>query len=396
MIMLPDLFQRALPVLKELEDAGYQAYFVGGSVRDLLLNRKTNDIDIATSALPHQVKAVFPKTIDVGIEHGTVVAVYNQTPYEITTFRSEDDYKDHRRPDSVTFITSLKEDLQRRDFTINAMAMDSSGEIHDPFLGREDLKARLIRTVGDADERFKEDALRMMRAVRFMAQLDFSIDADTFNSILNNRDTLQYIAIERLSAEFEKLLAAPYKRASFKVMEETRLYEFLPELKGEVVRTAAVLPVDHLTNGQMWLLLNHLSQYSSDFLNHWRLPSKKIKYISSASSFLSRRMEKEWTAYSVYLAGMPAAIDVERVYQVLNSSVGKADDSYLRDMHDSLSIKKRDELDLSGNDLMKWTGKTGGPWIKELIEKTERAVIQGEVPNEKSTIREWLGLCNHQ
>ncbi|TYS19149.1 CCA tRNA nucleotidyltransferase [Rossellomorea vietnamensis] len=396
MIMLPALFQRALPVLKKLEDAGYQAYFVGGSVRDLLLNRKTNDIDIATSALPQQVKAVFPKTIDVGIEHGTVVAIYNQIPYEITTFRSEDDYKDHRRPDSVTFITSLKEDLQRRDFTINAMAMDSSGEIHDPFLGREDLNAMVIRTVGDADERFKEDALRMMRAVRFMAQLNFNINIDTFNSIMNNRKTLQYIAVERLSAEFEKVLGAPYKRSSFKVMEETGLHESLPQIKGEVVRAAADMLVDHLTNEQMWLLLNHLSQNGPDFLEPWRLPSKKVKYISRTLSFLSDRMEKEWTPYSIYLAGMPAAIDVERVYQVLNSSVGKADDSYLRDMHDSLPIKKRDELDLSGNDLMKWTGKAGGAWIKDLIEKTERAVIQREVPNEKSTIREWLGLCNHQ
>ncbi|WP_113928631.1 CCA tRNA nucleotidyltransferase [Bacillus sp. P14.5] len=396
MKVLPSIFQRALPVLKKLEEAGYQAYFVGGSVRDLLLNRTTNDIDIATSALPEQVKEVFPKTIDVGIEHGTVVAVYNKIPYEITTFRSEDNYKDHRRPESVTFITSLKEDLQRRDFTINAMAMDSTGEIHDPFRGREDLKEKVIRTVGDADERFKEDALRMMRAVRFMSQLNFKIETETIKSIENNRNTLKYIAVERISAEFEKLVSAPYKRSSFNILEETKLYEYLPELKEEVVMSAAALPIDHLSNEQMWLLLNYLTKPRSGFLDPWRLPAKKMKYITKAIAFLCERKESEWDSYRLYHAGVSMAVDVERVYQVLNTSDGKTDESCLKDLHDALPIKSRAELELSGNDLMKWTGKTGGPWIKDIIEKTERAVIEGEIPNQNSSIREWLGLCNHQ
>ncbi|MGM0845939.1 MAG: CCA tRNA nucleotidyltransferase [Bacillota bacterium] len=394
--MLPAIFQQALPVLNKLENAGYEAYFVGGAVRDLLLNRETNDIDIATSALPEQVKDVFTKTIDVGIEHGTVVVIFNNNSYEITTFRSEDDYKDHRRPESVTFITSLKEDLQRRDFTINAMAMDSSGEVHDPFMGKADIKQRMIRTVGNADERFQEDALRMMRAVRFMAQLDFDIDTDTCNSIVQNRSTLQYIAVERLSAEFEKLLSAPYKRSSFEVLENTKIYEFLPGLQAEVVRYASALPVNDLTNEQMWLLLSCLSEDHSVFLNSWRLPVKKVKYISKAVSFISKRKVSEWDSYSLYLAGLRLALDVEGVYGVLNSSDGKIDGSYLMDLHAALPIESRNQLDLTGNDLMKWTGKNGGPWIKDLIEKTERAVIQGEVQNRKSTIREWLGLCNHQ
>lgn len=393
--MLPTLFKQALPVLDKLEEAGYQAYFVGGAVRDLLLNRPTNDIDIATSALPQEVKGVFPKTIDVGIEHGTVVVIYNETPYEITTFRSEEEYKDHRRPESVTFIKSLKEDLQRRDFTINAIAMDRTGAIHDPFGGEADIKAKTIRTVGSADERFKEDALRMMRAVRFMAQLDFRMENDTFKSIKRNGNTLKYIAVERLSAEFEKLLGGRFKKESFESLSETGLYQFLPGLKANVVNSAAGMPINHLSNEQTWILLDYLSKGDKSLLEHWRLPSKKIKYISKGVSFLSDRMKKPWGQYSLYLAGISIALDVEEVYHVLDQHES-TDLQDLKKMYEKLPIRDRGELALTGNDLMVWTGKSGGPWIRDIIEKTEKAVIQGEVSNVKTTIREWLGLCNHQ
>lgn len=393
--MLPTLFKQALPVLEKLEEAGYQAYFVGGAVRDLLLNRPTNDIDIATSALPQEVKGVFPKTIDVGIEHGTVVVIYNETPYEITTFRSEEEYKDHRRPESVTFIKSLKEDLQRRDFTINAIAMDRSGTIHDPFGGEVDIKAKTIRTVGSADERFKEDALRMMRAVRFMAQLGFKMENDTFESIKRNGNTLKYIAVERLSAEFEKLLGGRFKKASFESLSETGLYQFLPGLKANVVTSAAGMPINHLSTEQMWIMLVHLSKGDKSILEHWRLPSKKIKYISKGVSFLSDRMKIPWDQYSLYLAGISIALDVQEVYHVVDPHES-TDLQDLKKMYEKLPIKDRGELALTGNDLMGWTGKSGGPWIRDIIEKTEKAVIQGEVSNQKTTIREWLGLCNHQ
>jgi tRNA nucleotidyltransferase (CCA-adding enzyme) len=387
--MLPTLFKQALPVLKKLETAGYQSYFVGGAVRDLLLSRPTNDIDIATSARPEEVKAVFSKTIDVGIEHGTVVVIHNDTPYEITTFRSEKEYKDYRRPESVTFITSLKEDLQRRDFTINAIAMDSSGGIHDPFYGESDIKAQVIRTVGSAEERFKEDALRMMRAVRFMAQLGFRMEADTFESIKQNGSNIKYVAIERLSAEFEKLLDGRFKKASLEALKETGLYNFLPGLKGETLQTLTESPINDLTNEQMWVLLCYLS--NEEVIEYWRLPLKKVRYISKAVVFLAERMKKEWDQYSLYAAGLSIASDVEKAYHALNP-LDTIDQEPLEKMYEQLPIKNIGQLDLTGNDLMEWTGKKGGPWIKELLEETEKAVITSKIPNQKSTIREWLGL----
>ncbi|RIW33127.1 CCA tRNA nucleotidyltransferase [Bacillus salacetis] len=393
--MLPALFKQALPVLKKLEEAGYQCYFVGGAVRDLLLGRRTNDIDIATSALPEEVKAVFSKTIDVGIEHGTVVVLHKGTPYEITTFRSEKEYKDYRRPESVTFITSLKEDLQRRDFTINAIAMDSSGRVHDPFCGESDIKAKVIRTVGSAEERFKEDALRMMRAVRFMSQLGFEMEKDTFESIKQNGSKITHVSIERLSAEFEKLLHGRYKKTSIASLRETGLYQYLPGLKNEVLKSLEELSVNQLTNEQMWMLLCYLSDECESLIRNWRLPVKKIKYISKAVTFMGDRMKKEWDCQSLYAAGLSMALDVEEACRAINQ-IHTIQEDDLKRKYELLPIKNRSQLAITGNDILKWTGKTGGPWIKEILEKTEKAVIRGEIPNQKSTIREWLGLCNHQ
>ncbi len=160
---IPEEFKRALPILNTLKDAGYEAYFVGGSVRDTLLGLPIHDVDIATSAYPEEVKQIFNKTVDTGIEHGTVMVLDHGEGYEITTFRTESTYQDYRRPEKVEFVRSLQEDLKRRDLTINALAMDAAGEIIDLFDGLTDLKMKVIRAVGDPNERFNEDALRMMR-----------------------------------------------------------------------------------------------------------------------------------------------------------------------------------------------------------------------------------------
>ena len=163
---LPPIFEPARPVLQKIEDAGFEAYFVGGCVRDTILGDSIHDIDIATSAYPSEIKAIFNRTVDTGIEHGTVMILDHGTGYETTTFRTESGYQDYRRPDKVTFVRSLSEDLKRRDFTINALALKENGEVIDLFNGLDDLKHHLIKAVGDPNERFHEDALRMMRAVR--------------------------------------------------------------------------------------------------------------------------------------------------------------------------------------------------------------------------------------
>ena len=169
------VFLAAFPVIQKIEEAGFEAYFVGGAVRDHLLKREIHDVDIATSATPTEIKSIFSSTVDVGIEHGTILVLYNGQSFEVTTSDQNPNIMIFAGPDSVIFIRSLHEDLKRRDFTINAMAMDVTGTIIDPFGGQIDLESKLIKTVGKAEERFQEDALRLMRAIRFVGQLGFTL-----------------------------------------------------------------------------------------------------------------------------------------------------------------------------------------------------------------------------
>ena len=195
-----------LQVLKRLESHGYSAYMVGGCVRDILLERRPNDWDVCTSALPNDIADIFSKTRATGLKHGTVTVFEKGSAVEVTTFRAEGDYTDHRHPENVRFITDLRSDLERRDFTINAMALPLSGVLFDPFDGRADLEKKLIRCVGNPDKRFQEDVLRLLRAYRFSAMLGFDIAEDTLVAIYKNAPLAKTLARERVCAELEKTL----------------------------------------------------------------------------------------------------------------------------------------------------------------------------------------------
>lgn len=197
-------------IIDRLQKHGYEAYAVGGCVRDALLGRVPNDWDITTSAKPEQVKAVFKRTIDTGIQHGTVTVLEDHIGFEVTTYRIDGEYEDGRHPKQVQFTPDLKEDLRRRDFTINAMAYSPESGIVDIFGGQEDLKAGIVRCVGSAQERFQEDALRIMRAVRFAAQLGFSIEEKTYESVKRMAPNLKKISAERIQVELSKLLLSPH------------------------------------------------------------------------------------------------------------------------------------------------------------------------------------------
>lgn len=201
--------ERPTELLRQLTAAGYQAYFVGGCVRDTLLGRPVHDWDIATSARPEQVAALFEKTVPTGIKHGTVTVLSGGGSYEVTTFRTDGEYRDGRHPEAVSFLPDLTGDLSRRDFTVNAMAMDEAGTITDLFGGREDLSRRLLRCVGQPEARFREDALRMLRAFRFSAQLGFSIEEKTLAAIAACAPLCAGLSAERVRDEVEKTLLSP-------------------------------------------------------------------------------------------------------------------------------------------------------------------------------------------
>src|SRR5690625_617492 len=228
--MLTEAFIDGKKVIMEIEQNRHSAYFVGGCVRDLLLDREIGDIDIATSALPEQIQAIFPQVIPVGLEHGTVIVRYNHASYEVTTFRLDGKYSDQRHPDSVQFIDRIDEDLERRDFTINALAMDKDENIIDLFDGKQDLERKVIRTVGSGHDRFTEDPLRIIRALRFSSQLGFSIEQETLAAINTVKKEIETIAVERITNEFSKLFAGLYINQAVDYLKSTAIYKHLPIL----------------------------------------------------------------------------------------------------------------------------------------------------------------------
>ncbi len=233
-------------VVEALRRAGFQAFLVGGCVRDLLLGKVPKDWDVATSAVPTEVQQAFRRVIPTGIEHGTVTVVHRGAHVEVTTFRSEAEYVDGRRPSSVRFHTDIEADLSRRDFTMNAMAFDpSSGELVDPFRGQEDLRAGLVRCVRSADERFAEDGLRALRAVRFATVLGFEIEVGTLAAIPKTIDVFRKVAMERVKEEFQKLLLSPRATQGLTLLERSALLgAFFEEAVGTDFAACGRAPAD--------------------------------------------------------------------------------------------------------------------------------------------------------
>ncbi len=206
-IVLPEKVHK---IIDTIEKAGYEAFAVGGCIRDSILGRQPNDWDITTSAKPEVIKSLFPRTIDTGIEHGTVTVMMEKEGFEVTTYRIDGEYEDHRHPTEVIFTENLKEDLRRRDFTINAMAYNDRCGLVDVFGGMEDIEKKRIRAVGCAEDRFTEDALRILRAIRFSAQLGYEIEEDTGKAICKLAGTLEKISCERIQVELVKLLTSAH------------------------------------------------------------------------------------------------------------------------------------------------------------------------------------------
>jgi len=236
--MLNHIPKNVIAVLHVLQNAGFEAFIVGGCVRDILLNREPKDWDITTNAIPEEIIPLFPKAVYEN-SFGTVAVIFEEEELdspvrtiEVTTYRSESDYSDGRRPDSVSFSKTIEEDLKRRDFTINAMAYDPmSDRLVDLYKGQKDIELRTIRTVGGANERFGEDALRLLRAVRFAVQLGFHVEQETYTALKNNADTLQKVSRERIRDEFNKIIMSPNPKDGIELLRETNLLQhFLPEL----------------------------------------------------------------------------------------------------------------------------------------------------------------------
>ena len=373
------LFQEAIPVLGQIESHGYEAYFVGGCVRDTLLNKKINDIDIASSARPEEVEAMFPITFDVGKEHGTIVVVVDKAPYEITTFRTEGDYTDFRRPDEVNFVRNLREDTLRRDFTINAMAFDRQGELYDYHGGVKDLNDHLIRCVGNAQERFLEDALRMMRAIRFASQLGFEIEEESFKAIQTLKANLQHISIERIRIEFSKFLLGNSFADKAQLLVNTGLADYLPGFTQALAET----------------VMTELSKDFKDIPNTLRderlVWARMLKHMGIIQPETIRSFLKEWTHSNAFIKDVIQMIQLFDYFKDFLFETQILDHKLVADIYNALPIKSKKDIAVNGKDIMTILNlKKGGPEIGAWLDKIERLIIEMELENTYSMIETYI------
>ncbi|MDB6231834.1 CCA tRNA nucleotidyltransferase [Lactobacillus amylovorus] len=389
---LPEIFVKAMPVLRTLEDAGFEAYFVGGSVRDVLLHRHVHDVDITTSAYPEEVKELFDKSIDTGIKHGTVTVLYGGESYEITTFRTESGYQDFRRPDHVTFVQNLDEDLKRRDFTINALAMDMHGDIVDLFNGIEDLKNHIIRAVGNPEKRFHEDALRMMRAVRFMSQLEFKLEEKTEQAIKDNHELLKKISVERIREEFVKMGLGPFSRQAFQIFLDTQLSEDVPDFAGKknLLQVYPQLKFSPTMETSLWaviiILLKVPNENIDKFMRDWKNSNAMTEKVEQIIKMFDLIADHVPTDYELFEAGEDIIINTIDVADILGQPVSS---EALVDRYLALPIKTPSELAVDGRFLIK-RGMRPGAQLGRTLNQIRKKVVAGEIENSEEAIEQYL------
>jgi tRNA nucleotidyltransferase (CCA-adding enzyme) len=377
----PSFSQRELAqeVALKFNQHGFQFYLVGGAVRSLMLGKDPHDLDFTTDAHPEQVRRLFKNTIPTGIDHGTVTVLWKGEALEVTTFRHEGSYKDHRHPDSVKYIHSLKEDLARRDFTINALAFDPlSSLLFDYFEGQTDLKKKIIRAIGIPHQRFQEDALRILRGCRLAAELGFQIEPATLSAMAELSLNLKTLSAERIYKEFRRTLISPYPLEGLNLLKEIEFFSLFLEQEPSFLETWERL--NHLPEGEAGFLARLILFFLpfslgavSLFLGKLKFPNYPKKNSLFILNFLSRNSLKELSSdqearrflYHLGRDRLPLLLEIEK--ERMSPETFKMCEALLRRNENfPLSLG---ELDLKGDDLLQegYQGETIGKLLKEAL-----------------------------
>ena len=384
-----DIPSSVLHAIRLLNDAGYEAFIVGGCVRDCLMGKEPADWDITTSALPDQTGAVFKdyRTIDTGILHGTVTVIVDGIPLEITTYRVDGAYSDGRHPDEVTFTPSLKEDLRRRDFTVNAMAYHPKHGIVDCFGGQEDIQNQIIRCVGNPVERFNEDALRILRAIRFAAVLNFSIESATANAIHRLSANLQNVSIERITAEFKRLICAD---GVVLIMDKFRdvMDVFMPEITScdDFSMLSRVPEKIHVRLTALFYSANIDPDAAVGILKRMRFDRQTIKDVSLLLSFRANGLftEEQYFLHLLNHLGSKLIFDYLAMKEADPLTIIRAKELLEKNPCYQVSM-----LAVSGDDLLS-LGIPAGPEIGSAMNELLNAVMSGDCSNEKDALLSYL------
>lgn len=372
-----DKFKGAIDILKIFNKNGYEAYFVGGCVRDYLLGEEFSDIDITTNALPEEVKKIFRKSIDTGIQHGTVTILVNGEGYEVTTFRTEDEYINHRSPEKVEFVSNLREDLDRRDFTINAMALDSNGILFDYHNGEKDLSSGVIRTVNNPNDRFYEDALRMLRAFRFSSKLGFEIEYDTLEAIKRNAELIKFVSIERIVNEFRKLLSGKGNLRSLELLLDSKLNNYIPFLE----EIEIIQDFSKYSFCQSLYILSKINDISFDILKELKLSNKEIKLIKEYDKIKEDFINNVPLELILYKHNFEDVVFIAEYFSYNNRNNIE---------NCKLTINSFDKVDITSQEIISTIGEKPGPWIKSVVSELEHEILLNRLDNNRKDILDFL------
>lgn len=375
--------EAAKEVMQVFIDHGYDVYIVGGFVRDYVMGREGGDIDLASNATPEEVLSLFPQTVLTGVKHGTVSILWGPYVFEVTTFRKEGTYRDYRWPDHVEYVDSFEEDVKRRDFTMNALGLAIDGTLVDYVGGVADIQKRIIRTVGNPYERMKEDALRMLRAFRFVSTLDFTIHPDTLQAIRTLGHLMENISQERIIEELKQMLEGQAFLKALKLMKET---SFIKQLGFFEAGLALCLDKSYQPATFAEFLAVCTLFGDSKGLKQLPLAKKLVQYVRRVVAFY--RDCGKVHPWSLFTYGRDVVITGNRIQHFIDGNPLLTDD--INRLWSTLPIKCLKDLAVDGHDLMSWFDRKGGPWLNELLHRIAKAVITGEVKNETDQIRHFL------
>ncbi len=377
-------YEKGREIIKKLMDSGYQAFFVGGFVRDRLLGINTEDIDITTDATPQEVIELFPKVKETGAKYGTVTVFMGAHNFEITTFRTEGEYLNHRKPKAVSFAKGIEEDLERRDFTINAFAMDYEEEIIDMFYGKQDLQDRLIRAIGDPNLRFNEDALRILRAFRFVSKLGFDIESTTYDCIIKDMSLLKKIANERILTEIKKILQNPYSKKAMDLLFEAGFGIAFPEL-GKGLGFLKASNWNHLNSLEFFALCFYLE--NQEVPENWRFSNKERSIIEKIMELVSVTEEDSYNELLIYRLGLDIPLMANEVSRLLDPKNDQVD--LIKKIHNELPIRKTCDLAFKGQDILELTTLKNANTIGDIIDQLTYMVISKQLPNDYQALKKY-------
>lgn len=357
------MIELGLEILNKFCDNGYQAYIVGGYVRDSLLGIESNDIDITTDAKPMEIKNIFPDCIVKSDSYGAVIINYKNYRFDVTTMREEMEYFDNRHPSKILYVTDLKKDLLRRDFTINALCIDKDNKVIDLIDGKSDLDNKIIRTIKDSDKSFKDDALRILRAIRFASLLDFKLSDEIKESIKNNKHLLRNLSYSRKKEELDKIFGSKKALEGVKLIKEFNLTEELDLKNLDRIN-------DYSDIVGIWAMIN--PDYY-DFSTSERNLIEKVNSVYEMDD-ISNETLYHYGCYVCVLAGINKGINKQTILE----------------KYENLPIKKRDEINITAKEMCEVLNREPGSFIGKLYEILEKEILLGNLENDNVKIKEFI------